>query len=313
MNRETIERSLNKARSVLAVLEVQAAGYTALTIPAHLKVDLDQKRQEVATLEAKLNQLDGDLGFTPPAPLTKGGVRGSRNPFGDTGRITDSNRFFGREELLRQLFEELAKGSNRVLVGADKVGKSSILAMVCLLGPERLRLPQEAFIYLDMRNVDDERDFFDALCEALGIIPPCRGNQLKRALRDKRYILCIDEIDIMTSEADFSGKERTQLCGLADGADEPLTLVIASQKPLNVLFPDSPYRTSPLAGICQQIDVKSFSGDEGRRFLESRLAGTGVSFSEGEVQELLQKSGGNPGRLQRLAADLYRRLSSFSG
>jgi tRNA U34 5-carboxymethylaminomethyl modifying GTPase MnmE/TrmE len=31
--------------------------------------------------------------------------------------------------LLRQLFEELAKGSNRVLVGADKVGKSSILLM----------------------------------------------------------------------------------------------------------------------------------------------------------------------------------------
>ena len=66
---------------------------------------------------------------------------------------------------MRQLFEELiAKGSNRVLVGADKVGKSSILAMICLLGPEnRLRLPAEAFIYLDMRNVDDEQDFFDAI------------------------------------------------------------------------------------------------------------------------------------------------------
>ncbi len=110
-------------------------------------------------------------------------------------------------------------------MGADKVGKSSILEMVCQLGPERLRLPQEAFILVDMRNVDDEQDFFDALCEALKIKPVCRGSKFARALDGKCYILCIDEIDIMTNEADFSGKERTQLCGLADGADTPLTLV----------------------------------------------------------------------------------------
>jgi hypothetical protein len=71
MNRETIERTLNKAKSVLAVLEEQAAGYTYLTIPAHLKVELDQKRRDVASLQAKLNQLD-DVGFTPQPPLLRG-------------------------------------------------------------------------------------------------------------------------------------------------------------------------------------------------------------------------------------------------
>ena len=81
--------------------------------------------------------------------------------------------------------------------------------MVCQLGPERLRLPQEAFIYLNMQNVDDEQDFFDALCHELNI-PTYRGNKLSRALSGKRYILCLDEIHIMTSEADFTGKERTQ-------------------------------------------------------------------------------------------------------
>lgn len=299
--RKIVEQTLNKARSVLAVLEEQAAGYTYLTIPAHLKVELEQKRQEVATLEAKLNQLQ-DSGVNTKPEIKP-------NPFGETGRITEPHRFFGREELLRQLFEELKRGSNRVLVGADKVGKSSILAMVCQLGPERLRLPQEAFIYLDMRNVDDEQDFFEALCEALKIQPACRGNKLARLLSGKRYILCIDEIHLMTNEKDFTGKERTQLCGLADGADTPLTLVIASQSPLKDLFPDSPYRTSPLAGICQQIDVKPFVGEEVRRFLEYRLEGTGVSFSEDEIQELMQQSKGNPGRLQIAAAELYHRLT----
>lgn len=297
---EITEQILNKARSVLAVLESQAAGYTYLTIPAHLKVELDQKRQEVANLEAKLNQL-------PNSGIIATEIK--PNPFGDTGRITDPKRFFGREELLRQLFEELARGSNRVLVGADKVGKSSIISMVCQLGPARLQLPKDAFILLDMRNVDDEQDFFEALCDQLKIKPVCRGNKLARALSGKRYILCLDEIHLMTNEADFSGKERTQLCGLADGADTPLTLLIASQKPLIDLFPDSPYSTSPLAGICQQIDVMPFSEDEVRQFLASRLEGTGVSFSEEQIQELMQRSGGKPGRLQIEAEHLYRRLT----
>ncbi len=86
MNRETIERTLNKAKSILAVLEEQAAGYTYLTIPAHLKVELDQKQQEVATLEAQLNQLK-DCSITAKPEIKP-------NPFGKTGRIKDPHRFF---------------------------------------------------------------------------------------------------------------------------------------------------------------------------------------------------------------------------
>ncbi len=233
------------------------------------------------------------------------------NPFGDTGRITDPKRFFGREELLRQLFEDLSKGSNRSLVGEAQVGKSSILWMICKLGPERLQLPEQAFIYIDMRNVYNEQDFFEALCDELQI-EPCRGFRLRRALRDKCYILCLDEIDIMTREERFTGDERVELCGLADGADMPFSLVTASQKPLKDLFPDSPYRTSPLAGICHQINVEPFSSDEVRRFLIHRLEGTGVSFSDNQIQQLLTESSGHPGHLQRAAAALYRRLTQIS-
>ncbi|MEC4818246.1 MAG: effector-associated domain EAD1-containing protein [Scytonema sp. PMC 1069.18] len=39
------------------------------------------------------------------------------NPFGCRGRITDPKKFFNREELLRQVFEELRKGSSISLVG----------------------------------------------------------------------------------------------------------------------------------------------------------------------------------------------------
>ena len=65
------------------------------------------------------------------------------------------------------MFEELRKGSSRALIGPAKSGKSSILQMICALGPERLgRSPQE-FIALDMHRVRDENGFFKRLCDAL--------------------------------------------------------------------------------------------------------------------------------------------------
>ena len=46
-------RALKMARRALAILEERAAGYTALTIPTHLQIELEDKREEVARLEAQ--------------------------------------------------------------------------------------------------------------------------------------------------------------------------------------------------------------------------------------------------------------------
>lgn len=58
-NRSELEQILSAAKMILTVLETQAAGYTNLTIPAHLKIQLNEKRQEVESLEARLAQLQG--------------------------------------------------------------------------------------------------------------------------------------------------------------------------------------------------------------------------------------------------------------
>ncbi|NEQ65095.1 MAG: hypothetical protein F6K21_06250 [Symploca sp. SIO2D2] len=50
----TLVQTLDIAKQVLAVLEQKAAGFTILSIPANLKVELDAKRQEVANLETRL-------------------------------------------------------------------------------------------------------------------------------------------------------------------------------------------------------------------------------------------------------------------
>jgi hypothetical protein len=233
--------------------------------------------------------------------LTQG--KASANPFGDAGRITDPTRFFDREELLRQAFEELGKGVNLSLVGESQVGKSSLLAMICALGPERLGLPPEAFAYLNLEVVDNEDDFYEALCDALGVAT-CRGYKLTRALQGRRIVLCLDEVEKMAWDG-FTVRVRSQLRGLADGPEAPLKLVIASRSPLACLFPDSPELDSPLAGICRQLDVGPFAPEVARAFLADRLRNTAVTFTEKEIAALLEEAGGNPAKLQRAAADLY--------
>ena len=51
-----LEETLDIAQRVLAVLEKQAAGHTILSIPPNLKLERDEKREEVALLKAQLKE-----------------------------------------------------------------------------------------------------------------------------------------------------------------------------------------------------------------------------------------------------------------
>ena len=52
-NEEVVTPALAMARRSLAILEEQAAGYGKLQIPTHLRINLEEKRQEVAELESR--------------------------------------------------------------------------------------------------------------------------------------------------------------------------------------------------------------------------------------------------------------------
>jgi hypothetical protein len=227
------------------------------------------------------------------------------NPFGWRGRIDNPADFFDRESLLRRIFEELKRGRSLSLIGEAQIGKSSLLWMIRHLGTAKLALPPESLLHIDMQIIYSEEDFFEALCDELKI-DPCRGYRLARKLRGKRYILCLDNIEKIYRDR-FSSDAQGELRGLADGANTPLTLVLVSRRPLYELFPDTHGRTSPLANICNPIDVPPFTHNEAHAFLSTRLTGTGVQFSDNEIADLLEMSGRHPARLQHAAAELYHR------
>jgi len=55
-NQEVVTPALAMARRSLAILEEQAAGFGKLQMPAHLRIELEEKRQQVAELAARLQE-----------------------------------------------------------------------------------------------------------------------------------------------------------------------------------------------------------------------------------------------------------------
>jgi hypothetical protein len=233
------------------------------------------------------------------------------SPFSRKATGNNSRDFFDREELLQQIFQILAQGGNISLVGESAIGKTSILRQICNQGKERLSsmgVLARDFVYFNLQLVTNEEEFYEALCDVLEI-PFSPGYQLVRALRNKHYVLCLDEIEKLDDSA-FTSNIRSLLRGLADGVDEPLKLIIAGRSPLNILFPDRTTATSPLYNILTQINVEPFSLETTTAFLNHYLVGTGVEFSQEQINQLFIETRGRPGRLLEAGDKLYRQIVS---
>ncbi len=225
------------------------------------------------------------------------------NPFGDRGRIDDPARYFVRQPLTREVLDELRKHQSVSIVGDSQIGKSSLLWYITRMGPQLLNRPASDFAYFSLELVRSEDEFFEYLCDELGV-PLCRGYKLEKALRGRQVILCLDEIEKMAWQG-FSHDIRSELRGLADGASAPLTLVIASRSPLGQVFPDSPGMTSPLAGLCNHLSVPPFTPPEALALTRFRLNGTGSSLPDSLVESSCRQANGHPAALQKALHDLY--------
>ena len=225
------------------------------------------------------------------------------NPFGKPIECLDHLWVDRRREEYRWLKEAISKGGSQAIVGPAGCGKSSL---VKVLGRET----GEVVMHLDMHLVRDEGSFFDRLCDALDLEPvdsPSRAmlkveQKLKRL--DRSPVLCLDEIHVLTDERFFPEATRNWLKGMADFG---LRLVVTSQRELRELFPDSSLRSSPLADFFdgQTLRLAALTRDEVAEFMDCGLRGTGVKFSEVQVEELWGASEGSLMRLHRSAQKLY--------
>jgi hypothetical protein len=230
------------------------------------------------------------------------------NPFWQTLPIDAPEAFMGREFWFNELIELLDKGCSCNVIGPERMGRSSILKQVCAVGRMRIQRPVEQFVYLNLRQVSDSQDFFEALCHELKIDPPRKGHALTRSLKGKQHVICLDDIEQLTNSQRFDQSVRQHLRGLIDAG--LLIVLIASKKCLSELFPDPSPDSSPLYGICRRMEVPPFSPQDVEGWVNYHLGETGISFSPPQLNQLREKSKGVPGILQQLARDLYDEVVS---
>ncbi|BAY93450.1 MULTISPECIES: hypothetical protein [unclassified Tolypothrix] len=69
-DREALQRTLNRARRALQIIEEEKASY-GIRVPVDLQIELEEKQKEVASLEARLNQLQGNRTVAVPDNLPR--------------------------------------------------------------------------------------------------------------------------------------------------------------------------------------------------------------------------------------------------
>ncbi|MFN6200146.1 MAG: hypothetical protein ACK4YS_16320 [Aphanizomenon sp.] len=236
-------------------------------------------------------------------------LQNNQNPFIPiTGRIEKLEKFFGREEEIKEIFELLNNASSVVIIGEQTIGKSSLLYAVYQQSEKLLKSPRQP-VFLDMNNIHNQEDFYFAICEKIDV-PASIGQKFNRNLENKRVLLILDNVGKLNG-AGFTRDMRDHLRGLAEGENACLKLVLAANESLQILFNDS-YETSPLADICLPIDIPVWNKKIIREFITERLQPTTIDFTEADIQKLIQESGGYPQKLTQLCYNLYKKYSESS-
>jgi len=252
----------------------------------------------------------------PPAPEEHAAATAQTNfpnPFSDRGRINDPSRFFGRQQIVRELQQALTVGNSIALIGPPESGKSSLL--YSLFQTRQDWMPSHQVIYLDLQGVIDEHHFCEKTLRELSTTNQTKSltakdalRQLDRALSAHKVLLMLDEVERLTHR-DFTPRLQGMLRSWVQNGN--FLLLAASEQPLHQVFPPSD-PTSPLHNVFRSTDLKYFTRDEVQNFVRQRLAACPIQFDEAEMSALWQQTHGHPGQLQRAAELLFKRKMAGS-
>jgi energy-coupling factor transporter ATP-binding protein EcfA2 len=227
------------------------------------------------------------------------------NPFVPlTGRVEDPAQFFEPHGLINNVFETL-NSSSVALIGERGMGKSSILNALERLAPERLN---RQAIYLDWNLIPNEDTFWEMICHGIGV-QRCYNHHLIRELQSRRLLLLLDEVEKM-GQQDFGSEIRSQLRGFAQGSS--MKVVIAACVSLDLLFADAHNSLlSPFAGLCIEEKIPRWNERTIYNYIQHRLTGNHIQFTDVEIKKIVQSSQGKPQQLVKDCNYLYRQYRNL--
>ncbi|MDJ0617874.1 MAG: tetratricopeptide repeat protein [Calothrix sp. MO_192.B10] len=283
-NAESLQRTLRRARRALQILEEEKVGY-GIRIPVDLQIEFEEKQKEVASLEARLAQLQGGTSNSVPDNLPR-----------------YSSVFVGRKREIEQCLEALApeeRGWGVAIDGIGGMGKTALALEVAYLAREQAMFDAYLFAsakttWLSPEGVRQETlalSSLDAFCREFArilgqdeIVRMSDARERRRALLDalrgRRVLLIWDNLETLTKE------ERNQIAEFLRKLPTPNKAIITSRRrtgesALTIRLDQLSWEEA--ADMMRQLGQRQFR-------VERALQQAGVKGQ----QELYDVAGGNP-------------------
>lgn len=227
-NQEALERTLNRARRALQIIEEEKAGY-GIRIPPDLVIELEEKQKEVTSLEARLSQLQGKRPESLPDNLPR---------YNDV--------FVGRKQEIARCLEALSpeeRGWGVTIDGIGGMGKTALALEVAHLAREQALFDAYLFVsakttWLSAEGVREETlalSSLDSFCrefaKGLGqtdIVKMTDATERRRALLDalrgRRTLLIWDNLETLNAE------ERDMIAEFLRKLPTPNKAIITSRR-----------------------------------------------------------------------------------
>ncbi|MBD2210729.1 tetratricopeptide repeat protein [Nostoc linckia FACHB-104] len=227
-DREALQRTLNRARRALQIIEEEKASY-GIRVPVDLQIELEEKQKEVASLEARLNQLQGNRTVAVPDNLPR---------YNDV--------FVGRTAEIARCMEALSpeeRGWGVAIDGIGGMGKTALALEVAHLARKQALFDAYLFVsakttWLTTEGVRQETlalSSLDSFCrefaKGLGqtdIVKITDATERRRALLDalrgRRVLLIWDNLETLNTE------EREMIAEFLRKLPTPNKAIITSRR-----------------------------------------------------------------------------------
>ena len=248
-----------------------------------------------------------------------------QNPFTYGNPITDPRRFFGRRQEVEQIFSRLRNPEfeSSSIVGERRMGKSSLLNFAShpdVIQSFGLDPRGYLFIYVDLQIVGPESTstrLYQYLLRRIAsrIEDPELKEELARLghqdtidtydLEDAfeaidrkglHIVLLMDEFENISYNTNFGPQFYYGLRSLA--IHHNLAIITASRQDLVEISQSAEVRSSPFFNIFATINLQPFTRAETEDLLRHYLDGTGISFSQDEIDHVVKFTGLHPHFLQ---------------
>jgi hypothetical protein len=242
------------------------------------------------------------------------------NPFYHMTAIRESDMFFGRTKIVKDIYALLGDKQNVAIVGPRRIGKSSILTCIHLPEFQRRFTDRDfstyLFVHLDLEehHQKNANDWLQFMCHQL--IWQCQKmlhieisptEDLSLLLDDIRQhglypVLLLDELDSIVGDPLFPPKLFTFLRSLAN--QQKVSYVTASVAPLETLS-HSGLIGSPFFNIFHFFTLRALTHDESVQLITEPSQRAGCPFSPDEIARVYELAGRHPFFLQRTCYFLF--------